>query len=173
MRIPNRTLPLVVGVIGLAALLALAAAARLVSAALNVGPEQPIPFSHRIHVGTKDLSCFFCHPNAATSSNAGMPSVEKCLLCHNVIASQFPPIAKIRQYERRGQGMPWVRVAVLPDFVHFTHQAHLARRVDCGRCHGNVREMDRIKQVHRFKMGFCVDCHRKNKVSTDCFTCHY
>jgi transglutaminase/protease-like cytokinesis protein 3 len=40
----------------------------------------------------------FCHPNAAVSSNPGMPSVEKCLLCHNVIASNFQPIAKIKRY---------------------------------------------------------------------------
>lgn len=145
----------------------------LALASLNPGPRQPIPFSHRIHVETKKIDCFFCHQYAARSSNPGMPSVEKCLLCHNVIASQFPPIAKIRDYYRRGVGIPWVRVAQVPDFVRFSHQVHLARGVDCSRCHGDIRSMDRVKLVNRFDMNFCVTCHFRSGASVDCYVCHY
>lgn len=153
-------------------LLAATFVTKYVSALLDKGPEQPIPFSHRIHVTTKELNCFFCHPTPTISSNAGMPPVEKCLLCHNVIASNFAPIAKIRQYGDRKQGIPWVRVGIVPDFVFFSHQPHLARRFDCGRCHGNVAAMDRIQQVNDFTMGFCVDCHNANGGPNDCYTCH-
>ena len=141
--------------------------------ALNPGPRQPIPFSHRIHAGTKDLSCFFCHNSALRSSNAGMPPVEKCLLCHNVIASNWEPIARIRKYYDRGESIPWVRVNRVPDFVRFSHQAHLAAKIDCGHCHGNVKAMDRITPSPNLKMGFCVHCHKSRKATVDCYTCHY
>jgi len=171
---PVRLGRLRIAVSALLAACVIAAAARFVFAALYPGPRQPIPFSHRIHAATKQINCFFCHPSAARSSNAGLPPVEKCLLCHSVIASQFPPISKISDYYMRGKGMPWVRVNRLPDHVHFTHQAHVATgRFDCSRCHGDVREMDRVKIVHKFDMNFCVTCHRKNKAPVDCFTCHY
>ena len=28
----------------------------------KIGPEQPIPFSHRLHAGIKEIQCQFCHP---------------------------------------------------------------------------------------------------------------
>lgn len=141
--------------------------------ALDRGPEQPVPFSHKIHAGTKEISCFFCHQYATVSSNAGLPSVDKCVLCHQVIATQFPPIKKIFDYQNRNEGIPWVRVNRVPDFVHFQHQAHLARGFDCSRCHGDVKNMDRIMEVNKFNMGFCVECHRENGASVDCYTCHW
>lgn len=136
-------------------------------------PDQPIPFSHWVHVSTKQLNCFFCHPNAATSANAGLPPVRKCLLCHSVIASRFWPIARINEYSRRGQGIPWVRVYRVPDFVHFSHQPHIASGIDCGYCHGNVKKMDRIQTAERIDMNFCVTCHWRNNAPADCVTCHY
>ena len=136
-------------------------------------PAQPIPFSHRIHVSIKKLNCFFCHSSATKSANAGIPPVEKCLLCHNVIASNFWPIAKIKEYARQGKSIPWVRVNRVPDFVHFSHQPHLARRVDCSYCHDNVSQMDRIKPVNKFDMNYCVTCHWRRNASSDCITCHY
>ncbi len=140
---------------------------------LNRGIEQPIPFSHRIHAETKEINCFFCHPYAPISSNAGIPSVEKCLLCHKVVASQFGPIHSIQEYNLRRQGVPWNCVNKLPEFVRFNHQCHVAGGHDCGKCHGNVKGMDRIRPVHKFDMNFCVTCHRKNGVSVDCNICHY
>jgi hypothetical protein len=147
--------------------------ARMSADAVAPGPDQPIPFSHRVHAGTKQISCFFCHPYAGRSSNPGIPPVEKCLLCHNVIATNFTPIAKIQQYDRKKQGIPWVRVTAVPDFVQFNHQCHIADGVDCGRCHGNVKAMDRINLVHTIDMNFCITCHRQYKASVDCYTCHY
>ena len=139
---------------------------------LEPGPEQPIPFSHRVHAGDKEISCLFCHPYADRSQKAGMPSVDKCLLCHSVIVTHFPPIQKLRGYGDRQQPVPWQRVNRLADFVFFNHEMHILRGIDCGQCHGDVRGMDRIQPVHPFKMGFCVSCHRTEQASTDCYTCH-
>lgn len=140
---------------------------------LPPAPAQPIPFSHRIHVTTKNVNCFFCHPNATRSSNAGLPPVEKCYLCHRVIASKFAPIAKVVDHYKRKQPIVWNRVYQLPDFVHFSHQAHLAKPFDCGECHGNVAKMDRVGQNQKMDMNWCITCHWKNNAPDACVTCHY
>jgi Cytochrome c7 and related cytochrome c len=137
-----------------------------------IGKEQPIPFSHRIHAGVKDISCFFCHPGAADSPRAGVPPLQTCMLCHDHIIRHFPPVAEERRMFAEGKPVEWVRVNHLPEFVYFDHQMHLLRGIDCGRCHGDVRAMDRIKQPQEFTMGFCIQCHRDNDAPTKCYVCH-
>ncbi len=160
-------------VIGLLVVIVLAGLGGYSYAQLNPGPRQPIPFSHRGHAGLKEFSCYFCHPDADRGPYPGMPPVEKCLLCHKVIIPQFEPIQRLDRYAREGKGVPWVRVNVVADFVHFNHQIHVLRRgFDCSRCHGDVKHMDRVYQVQKFSMGFCVDCHKQNGGPTDCFVCH-
>lgn len=136
-------------------------------------PDQPVPFSHHLHVTTKNLNCFFCHSYATKSDHAGLPAVEKCYLCHRVIASKFQPISQVVGFYQRKQPIPWKRVYVLPDFVHFSHQAHLAKPFDCGECHGNVAQMDRVGLAQKIDMNWCITCHWRNKASDNCFTCHY
>ena len=75
-----------------------------------VGPKQPIPFSHHRHAGIREISCLFCHTGVDRSSVAGMPSVEKCLLCHNVIAEKFGPIKKLHDAYDNGEPIRWERV---------------------------------------------------------------
>lgn len=56
---------------------------------INVkGPTQPIVWSHRIHAGEDKIPCQYCHAYTAVSSEAGMPSMQKCLGCHNIITGQ-------------------------------------------------------------------------------------
>ncbi|MBW2529484.1 MAG: cytochrome c3 family protein, partial [Deltaproteobacteria bacterium] len=40
------------------------------------GLEQPIAFSHRLHVTDKEIDCFYCHPYGERSLNAGLPSAD-------------------------------------------------------------------------------------------------
>src|SRR5512138_1555606 len=58
----------------------------------NVGPLQPISFSHRIHAGVKAINCRFCHPNVERSQHAGLPAVEKCFFCHKYVIPDHPEI---------------------------------------------------------------------------------
>lgn len=136
-------------------------------------PAQPIPFSHRVHVTDKKLNCFFCHSAAMRSNHAGLPSVEKCYLCHQVIASRFEPIAKVVDHYKRNEPIRWQRVYVSPDFVRFSHQAHLAKGFDCGECHGNVAQMDRVGLNQKIDMNWCITCHWRNNAPDTCTTCHY
>ena len=139
---------------------------------VGLGPRQPIPFSHRVHVHAKRLSCFMCHTEATRSSRAGIPPLETCLLCHSRIIRSYPYIVQLRNHVARNTPVIWERVNWVPEFVYFTHSMHVRRGFDCGVCHGDVSLMDRVVQARKFEMGFCIRCHRENKASTDCFTCH-
>ncbi len=138
----------------------------------TIGPEQPIPFSHRIHVQEKNISCFMCHDGAVNSARAGIPPLETCMLCHSRIIIHHPEIEKLRAHYEAGTPVEWKKVYDIPDFAYFNHSVHIFRKIDCAQCHGNVSSMDRIERVQEFKMNFCVDCHKENKATTDCFTCH-
>lgn len=159
----------------LAVLLLVAAAALVyldIPYPVGLGPRQPIPFSHRVHVHTKRISCFMCHSEAARSSRAGIPPLETCLLCHARVIRTYPYIAKLREHYAQNKPVMWERVNWLPEFVYFEHSIHIQRGFDCSRCHGDVSLMDRVVKVRKFEMGFCIQCHRDNKATHDCFTCH-
>ncbi len=140
---------------------------------LTIGPAQPIPFSHRVHAGVKQIDCRFCHPYVARSQDAGMPAVEKCFFCHKYIIPDHPEILKEKAYFERNKPVPWVRVFWVPEFVFFRHEPHIAQAgLDCSRCHGAVKETDRLGRV-KFEMGFCVTCHRNMGAELDCWlACH-
>jgi hypothetical protein len=135
--------------------------------------KQPIPFSHRFHVQTKNLSCPFCHTSVRKSAEAGIPPVEKCLLCHNVIAPNYQPISLIHDYWNSRKPVPWRRVNRVPRFTRFSHQPHISRGIDCGRCHGNVKGMDIVYAAQRFDMNFCITCHWRYNAPVTCYRCHY
>lgn len=138
----------------------------------RIGIEQPIPFSHRIHAGEKQIGCVFCHAQAIDTDVAGVPPMELCMLCHSKIIIYYSPIVKLRSYYDKKVPIPWNRVNVLQEFVFFSHQTHIQSGVDCGKCHGDIKQMDRVSMKEPFKMGFCVQCHRDTEVSHDCYMCH-
>jgi hypothetical protein len=143
-----------------------------ISPATGIGPEQPIAFSHRLHAGHKAIDCRFCHPYVERSIHPGLPPVEKCLYCHNYIIAGHPEIRKEHNYYNTQTPTPWRKVYYVPEHVLFNHQRHIKREIACESCHGEVRQMDRLKD-HRFKMGFCVACHREKGANLDCWlACH-
>jgi hypothetical protein len=142
------------------------------SPATDIGPEQPIPFSHRVHAGDKNIQCQFCHPYVGRSTFPGIPPVEKCLYCHKYIIAKFPPIQKEHHYFNTDTPTPWRKVNYVPEFVFFRHQRHIRKEIACEECHGDVKRMDRLKE-HRFFMGFCIECHEKKKANVGCWlACH-
>jgi hypothetical protein len=138
----------------------------------NIGPEQPIPFSHQVHAGVKNIQCQFCHPYVGRSIHPGLPPVEKCLYCHKYIIAEHPEIKKEHHYFNTKTPTPWRKANYLPEHVLFNHQRHIRKEIGCQECHGRVETMDRIKGK-RFMMGFCVECHQKKKANLDCWlACH-
>jgi hypothetical protein len=142
------------------------------SPATDIGVEQPIPFSHRVHVNVKNIQCQFCHPYVGHSLNPGLPPVEKCLYCHKYIIANFPPIQKEHRYYNTGTPTPWKKANYLAEHVLFNHQRHIRKEIACHQCHGEIQNMDRVKGKVFF-MAFCIRCHRERKVNIDCWlACH-
>lgn len=62
-----------------------------VSSAIELGrmkdyqPEQPIYYSHKVHAGTNQISCLYCHGSAQDGKHSGIPSVNVCMNCHMAI----------------------------------------------------------------------------------------
>jgi hypothetical protein len=138
----------------------------------RLGPEQHIPFSHRVHVHDKKISCYLCHGGARSSESAGVPEVATCMLCHSKIIIAYPAIRHLREHYFDSMSIDWDRVTRVPDYVYFNHAMHIRRGIDCGRCHGDVEAMDRVKLPGTLTMGFCIRCHRAENASRDCLTCH-
>ncbi len=186
------TVPIIVLVVGIAV-------ASVFPSASNQGyaPEQPIPFSHRLHAGDNKIACLYCHSGAERSQHASIPSLNVCMNCHTVVKTESPWIQKIQEHYKAGKPVEWVRIHELPDHAHFTHLPHVATaKISCQTCHGEVEKMDKVYQAAALDMGWCINCHRgettpkhvleakypdlpprerrgKHVAPTGCFTCHY
>lgn len=135
-------------------------------------PEQPINFSHVLHVQENNMECTYCHSGVSKSPYATIPAVETCMGCHSNVATDSPEIKKLKEFYDKGEPVPWEPVHHLPEHVYFTHERHIKAGIGCQNCHGQVQEMDQVEKVSSLKMGFCISCHRENGASIDCLVCH-
>jgi hypothetical protein len=127
---------------------------------------QPIPFSHAVHAGGLGLDCRFCHAGVERRAEAGMPSAETCLGCHERVWNVTAQFAPLRAAIAGGAAVEWSSVSRLPDHVRFDHAAHTQAGVGCESCHGKVQEMPRTARAETLSMGFCLDCHRNPAAGT-------
>lgn len=128
--------------------------------AVGEAPSQPIPFSHKHHVGDVGLDCRFCHTTVEKTAFPGMPATRTCLTCHSQLFAQQSILAALRRSEADNKPLAWQRVHFLPDFVYFDHSIHVAKGVACAECHGRVDQMPLEWKVQKLEMGWCVSCHR-------------
>jgi hypothetical protein len=129
---------------------------------LQVGyaPEQPIPYSHKLHVGELGIDCRYCHSNVERSQEAMLPPTQTCMGCHAVVKADSPKLAALRESWKSGNPVPWIRVNKLPEHAYFDHSAHLPAGVGCVSCHGRIDQMDVVRLDSPLAMGWCLDCHR-------------
>ncbi len=150
-------------------------------AKVRQGPVQPIFFSHVIHAGSFQIECQYCHADARRGPSAGLPSVERCMGCHKIVAAQGnPEVQKLHKYWERQEPIPWVRVFTVPEHAQFTHKPHITAGVQCQTCHGRVEAMEQVAAEtgqhilndlanlallpvpgRKLTMGWCVECHRR------------
>jgi len=123
-------------------------------------PQQPVPFSHKLHAGDLQVSCQYCHAGVEVSTHSPIPSTQTCMNCHTLVLPESPRLAKVRESYETGKPIEWVRVHKLPDYVKFPHARHIRAQIDCKTCHGPVEEMGVISQYKPLTMGWCIDCHR-------------
>lgn len=156
-------------------------------------PDQPIYYSHKVHAGTNQISCLYCHGGAQESKHANIPSVNICMNCHMAIneytgkdkiykedGSEVDGTAEIQKLYKyanfnpavskvwdpnKAKPIEWTRVHNLPDHVYFNHSQHVkAGKVQCQTCHGEVQKMDVAYQYADLSMGWCINCHRTTQV---------
>jgi hypothetical protein len=145
----------------------------VVSDSVAQGPKQPIAFSHKLHAGDFQIDCQYCHADARRSPYAGIPSVKRCMGCHQIAGVQRPEVQKLQAVWKDGRPIAWVRVHKLAGFVYFPHQRHVQKGVACQECHGPVQTMVEVAQVAPLTMGWCIQCHAERKGPLDCVTCHH
>lgn len=136
---------------------------------------QPIEFPHNIHI-EKGLTCTeYCHEGATKGPEAGLPSVNTCLICHAAIATDKPRIQQITAMQEKGLDLAWQRVYGYPATAHvrFNHAPHIRANVECSTCHGDIAHQTVAERNVTLGMGDCVSCHTQKKASNDCLTCHY
>ncbi len=153
---------LALSIVGIPVYLTLLVTFGLSAKTLNVGyaPEQPVPYSHAVHVGELGMDCRYCHSTVDKASHAAIPSTETCMNCHARIRAQSEKLAPVRESWESGEPIPWVRVHDLPDYVYFNHEAHVRVGVSCVSCHGRVDTMEVVRTVEPLSMGWCLECHR-------------
>ncbi len=122
--------------------------------------EQPVPFSHAHHVAEIGIDCRYCHTGVETSDYAGIPPTRTCMTCHSQLWTEAEMLAPVRRSLVTGERLRWKPVNHLPDYVYFSHQAHVGNGVACTTCHGPVGEMKLTRQAAPLSMGWCLDCHR-------------
>ncbi|GAO42193.1 c-type cytochrome [Flavihumibacter petaseus] len=154
-------------------------------------PEQPIYYSHKVHAGTNQISCLYCHGGAQDGRHANIPSLNICMNCHMAI-NEYTGTEKLyredgtevhgtteiqkiysytgwdpaqKKYANEPKPIEWVKIHNLPDHVYFNHSQHVvAGKVACQTCHGDIQNMGEVKQFSDLSMGWCINCHRETKV---------
>lgn len=127
---------------------------------VGYGPTQPVPYSHKLHVGELGMDCRYCHTSVESSQEAAVPPTQTCMGCHAVVAPDRPTLEPLREAWKNGESVEWVRVHKLPEHAFFDHSVHVTAGVGCVSCHGQVDQMDVVSTQTPIGMGWCLDCHR-------------
>jgi len=141
-------------------------------------PDQPVAFSHELHAGEYKMQCLYCHSSAERANHSAVPSLNICMNCHLVVATDKPEIQKITEAYNNNTPIAWKKVHMLPDHVRFNHKRHVEKYgapQACHKCHGPVESMETMYQHSSLSMGWCISCHREkeNQAPVSCSTCHY
>ena len=123
-------------------------------------PQQPVPFSHKLHADDLGLDCRYCHNVVEQSPHANIPPTQTCMNCHKLILPESEKLLKIRESYSKNIPMKWIRVHKVPDYAYFNHSVHLNAGIGCKSCHGNINLMEVVTLRKPLSMGWCLECHR-------------
>lgn len=136
--------------------------------------QQPVAFPHNKHI-KMGLDCIDCHIGADTRASAGIPSVNKCMLCHAKLGRDKTEVKKVIDYANQKIEIPWQRVYEFSPSAHvrFKHAQHYQAGIGCATCHGDMTQATVAVKLVNHNMGTCLTCHRQNHGPEDCAACHY
>jgi cytochrome c2 len=155
-----------------------------VKGAINLGrnkdyqPEQPIYYSHKVHAGTNQISCLYCHTGAEEGKHANIPSLNTCMNCHMNIneytgekiyredgsevngTAEIEKIYKAVGFEKgknantwdmnlgKTKPVEWAKIHNLPDHVYFSHAQHV--KAGKVQCQTCHGEIQKMDEVKQF-----------------------
>lgn len=137
--------------------------------ATDVGyaPEQPVKYSHALHVGQLGMDCRYCHTTVENAAFAAVPPTQTCISCHAGIKSKGadgnpnPNLKAVYDSWKSGEPVKWKKIHDLPDYAYFNHSAHVNKGVSCVTCHGRIDQMEVVYQAKPLNMAWCLECHRQ------------
>lgn len=162
--------------------------------------QQPVRFSHVVHVEDQGMLCEDCHYLNEDGSFNGIPSTQSCADCHYDVLGADPDEEKfVEQYVNEEKEVEWLVYQYQPDNVFFSHAAHQGQ--DCTTCHPDMEKADTPPTYYKnnltdysnggykivfgrgvgvdpaysrgtMKMWECERCHAENGQSNACYVCH-
>ena len=137
--------------------------------------SQPISFNHKLHVADAGIACDTCHEFYDKANHSGLPALTTCLGCHEESQTSAPEENRIKELAAAGQDDIFRKLFRLPDHAFYSHRRHAKiAGIPCETCHGSISATTAPPQAPlvRITMDFCIDCHKKSGVSSDCTRCH-
>jgi menaquinone reductase, multiheme cytochrome c subunit len=155
-------------------------------------PEQPLPYSHKMHAGTLAIPCLYCHVQAEKGPYATVPALSVCMNCHQEVQPKDeagrlkPGMAVLLDHWQKREPIMWQKVNDLADFAYFDHSRHMAGGLTCQECHGPIETMEHVRREYGLKMSWCLACHKQpppagspaeargwpTRAPINCTTCH-
>jgi len=129
--------------------------------AVGYAPQQPVAYSHALHVGKLGMDCRYCHTTVEDASFAAIPPTQTCMNCHHSIKADSPKLLPVRESWASGKPIEWIKVHDLAGYSYFNHAAHVRKGIGCVSCHGRVDQMEVVTRVQPLSMSWCLDCHRE------------
>ena len=143
-------------------------------------PEQPVPYSHAVHVGQLGMDCTYCHTTVNDAAFAAIPPTQTCVACHGAapsdagdevddrfkgglaVKSNSTKLEQVYESAQSGKPIEWIKVHDIADYAYFNHSAHVTKGVACVTCHGRVDQMgeEGVHQHSNLSMSWCIECHR-------------
>ena len=142
--------------------------------AISCSAAQPVAFPHNKHIRL-GMDCVDCHTGADSKAAAGIPSVQKCMLCHAKLLTGDSEVKKVIAYSKKQIEIPWERVYGFSPSAHvmFRHAPHYQAGIACATCHGDMTKATVAEVAVKHNMGSCLTCHRQKNAPEDCAACHY
>lgn len=161
--------------------------------------EQPLDFSHRLHVGEDvGMECLDCH-GFEGARTIRVPTTDRCVFCHEEALTDSPDeIRLVEDYIAREREVEWLVYSRQPAGVRFAHAQHTElAELECSACHGAHAETETLPPLLRnristysralwgrgglgpgddhprgLEMSDCDRCHRERDVEQSCLDCH-
>jgi c(7)-type cytochrome triheme protein len=151
------------------------ASCTFVNALLPSASVPPRPFNHAAHQ-ERGVDCNVCHELADSRDEAGMPSKDVCMGCHEDVDKD--PKKKREEtvawfLDDRGNPV-WSAFTKQAAEVKFTHKEHAAKKIACATCHRGIEKDTGLTPDGKLqRMDSCVACHAGTVPSkNECSTCH-